>query len=59
MCVILHLLVDSLGFIECLYEAFSISVDELLEGILHNDNFSKECLAMAEALILMRQKDAA
>ena len=48
-----------MGFVECLCEAFSISVDELLEGILHNDKFSKECLAMAEALMLMRQKNVA
>lgn len=47
------------NFIECLCETFSISVDELLEGILHNDNFSKECIAMAEALRLMRRQNAA
>lgn len=47
------------NFIERLCEAFSIPIDELLERILHNDNFSKECLAMAEALILMKRQNAA
>ena len=41
-------------FVKCLCESFSIPVDELLESILHNDNFSKECLAMANALLLVR-----
>lgn len=47
------------GFVECLCESFSIPVDELLENILHNDKFSKECRAMAEALRSVREYDAA
>lgn len=46
-------------FIECLCDAFSIPVDELLEGMLHNDNYAKECLAMAEAVRLLRRQDVA
>ncbi len=42
-------------FVECLCESFSIPADELLESILHNDNFSEECIVMAEALRLVRQ----
>ena len=46
-------------FVECLCESFSIPVDEMLENILHNDKFSKECWAMAEALRSVREQDAA
>ena len=46
-------------FMGCLCENASIQVDELLENILHNDSISEECLAIAEALRLVQQQDAA
>ena len=46
-------------FIECLCDAFSIPVDELLESMLHNDNYTKECFAMVEAVRLLRRQDVA
>ena len=47
------------NFLECLCESFSIPFDEILESILHNENFSKECWAMAEALRAIREQNAA
>lgn len=38
----------------CLYKNFSIQAGEPPESILHNDNISEECLAIAEALRLVQ-----
>lgn len=41
-------------FTGCLYKNSSIQVGEPPESILHNDNISEECLAIAEALRLVQ-----
>lgn len=38
----------------CLYKNSSIQVGEPPESILHNDNISEECLAIAKALRLVQ-----
>lgn len=47
------------NFLEYLCESVSIPFDELLESILHNENFSKECWAMAEAIRAIREQNVA
>lgn len=46
-------------FLEYLCESVSIPFNELLESILHNENFSKECWAMAEAIRAIREQNVA
>ena len=46
-------------FMECCCENLSISSDELLESILHNDKFINECIAMPETLRYLRQENIA
>ena len=47
------------SLIECLCDTLSIPVDELIGSMLHNDNYTKECLAMAEAVRLLRRQNVA